>query len=236
MHISRRIFRSMPASWRFTALSLWEMTKATHTVYSQNGEDLILQHLFRSKINGFYVDVGAHHPKRFSNTFALYKKGWIGINIDANPISIKFFNVFRRKDINVCVGVDTMKGHLDFYRFADPAVNTFSKEEADRLKARTWNTFLGTERVLVEPLNDILAKHLPANQHIDLLNVDVEGLDVEILKSLDWQKYVPQVIVVEDHHFTLATPNQSPVYQLLVGQNYRLQALLNFSLVFVRAT
>ena len=63
--------------------------------YSQEGEDLVLRKIFKKQDKGFYVDVGAHHPKRFSNTFLLYKKGWNGINIDATPGSMKLFNKFR---------------------------------------------------------------------------------------------------------------------------------------------
>ncbi|MFA7355121.1 MAG: SAM-dependent methyltransferase, partial [Sulfurimonadaceae bacterium] len=69
--------------------------------YSQEGEDMILRRLFEQQPNGFYVDVGAHHPKRFSNTYFFYKKGWRGINIDAMPNSMELFNKIRPRDINI---------------------------------------------------------------------------------------------------------------------------------------
>src|SRR5262249_32770188 len=69
--------------------------------YSQEGEDMILNRIFGEKKSGFYVDVGAYHPKRFSNTYFFYKKGWRGINIDAMPGSMKPFNAKRNRDINV---------------------------------------------------------------------------------------------------------------------------------------
>ena len=40
--------------------------------FSQEGEDLVLQRLIGIKSNGFYVDIGAHHPYRFSNTYKFY--------------------------------------------------------------------------------------------------------------------------------------------------------------------
>ena len=67
--------------------------------YSQEGEDMILRRLFEKQKTGFYVDVGAHHPKRFSNTFFFYKKGWSGINIDAMPNSMRLFDKIRPRDI-----------------------------------------------------------------------------------------------------------------------------------------
>jgi hypothetical protein len=53
--------------------------------YSQEGEDMVLYRTFETVKEGFYVDVGAHHPDRFSNTYKFYKQGWRGINIDAMP-------------------------------------------------------------------------------------------------------------------------------------------------------
>src|SRR5574341_354761 len=84
--------------------------------YSQEGKDMILRRIFGNVENGFYVDVGAYHPKRFSNTFYFYKKGWSGINIDAMPGSMKFFTKMRSRDINYrSCGIERKKG-IDFLR------------------------------------------------------------------------------------------------------------------------
>src|SRR5580658_8816405 len=69
--------------------------------FSQEGEDMILASFFEGKKNGFYVDVGAHHPKRFSNTHHFYIRGWRGINVDATPGSMKLFRRTRPDDINI---------------------------------------------------------------------------------------------------------------------------------------
>lgn len=73
--------------------------------YAQQGEDLILREMLAYAQSGFYVDVGAHHPFRFSNTYLFYKQGWRGINIDAMPGSMKLFDRFRPRDINIQCGV-----------------------------------------------------------------------------------------------------------------------------------
>jgi hypothetical protein len=73
--------------------------------YGHSGEDLVLDRLLNGKRMGFYIDVGAHHPTRFSNTYLFYKKGWSGINIDANPKSMELFNRRRSRDINIEVGI-----------------------------------------------------------------------------------------------------------------------------------
>ena len=69
--------------------------------YSQEGEDMLLDRFLEDRSVGFYVDVGAHHPKRFSNTYRLYCRGWRGLNIDANPGSMTLFQKLRPRDINV---------------------------------------------------------------------------------------------------------------------------------------
>ena len=102
--------------------------------YSQEGEDMILRRLFEKQQTGFYVDVGAHHPKRFSNTYFFYKKGWKGINIDAMPDSMKPFNKIRPRDINIEKPVSDKKQVLTYYAFNEPALNGFSKELSDERK------------------------------------------------------------------------------------------------------
>ncbi len=63
--------------------------------FSQEGEDMLLRSIFVDKSTGFYVDVGAYHPQRFSNTNHFYLAGWRGINIDAMPGSMEPFHQFR---------------------------------------------------------------------------------------------------------------------------------------------
>jgi len=93
--------------------------------FSQEGEDIILSRLFNDKKNGFYVDVGAHHPFRFSNTYKFYEKGWSGINIEPNPEDFHLFSKYRNRDININAGVGSNDGTLTYFMFNEPALNTF---------------------------------------------------------------------------------------------------------------
>jgi len=95
--------------------------------YSQEGEDLILLRIFEKKRIGFYVDVGAHHPFRFSNTYRFYLRGWRGINIDPMPGSMRLFNKFRKRDINLELAVGENEDTLIYYMFNEPALNTFDE-------------------------------------------------------------------------------------------------------------
>src|SRR5579862_4112028 len=169
--------------------------------YSQEGEDMVIMSFFegKKKYKGFYVDVGAHHPYRYSNTLFFYQRGWRGINIEPTPSVMKLFNIFRRKDTNLNIGITDKKDKLTFYCFNEPALNGFSKEHSEELN-RTSKLYKIIKEIEVEtyPLADVLDKYLPPGQKIDFLTIDVEGFDLIVLKSNNWAKYKPSFILVED--------------------------------------
>ncbi len=165
--------------------------------YSQEGEDMILRRLFEKQIKGFYVDVGALHPKRFSNTFFFYKKGWNGINIDAMPNSMKAFNKMRKRDINIEKPIADKKQVLTYYSFNEPALNGFVKDLSDERDVSGEYFIKSTTNMETATLNEVLDVNLSKNQEIDFLSIDVEGLDFMVLKSLDFNKYKPKVILIE---------------------------------------
>ncbi len=207
--------RFLPVSWHYP---LSEIKRALfgYQTYAQFGEDTVLLELFKNKNDGRYVDVGAHHPYRYSNTYLLYKRGWHGVNIDPNPHTIVLFNKARSGDTNICSGVGRA-GMLTYYRFSDPAVNTFKKSEAEKWRAKSFLKFLGTTDIEIRPLSELV--HGP----VDLLTIDAEGMDLEVLQSYDW-KYYPDVIVIEgddSKHF-------------LVEKGYRLHTVCGASSIFVR--
>lgn len=200
--------------------------------YSQEGEDMILRRLFDNQKTGFYVDVGAHHPKRFSNTYYFYKRGWKGINIDAMPGSMKLFNRVRPNDINIEKAISDRKEVLTYHMFKDPAVNTFNKklsEESVLINKRSIITELEIEAV---PLKNILDKYLPPNQAIDFISIDVEGLDIKVLNSNDWHKYRPRIVLVEDLDLTLSDLVSNDIYKFLSSINYKLIAKTVNTLIY----
>jgi FkbM family methyltransferase len=170
--------------------------------YSQEGEDRVLAALLL-KIrggtdisDGFYVDVGAHHPFRYSNTCFFYKRGWRGINIDAMPGSMAEFRKQRPRDINVESGIGKQVGTSKFYVFNVPALNTFDEALARARCNDVWRV-TQTLDVPIAPLSEILKQHLPKERTIDFLTVDVEGFDLNVLQSNDWKHYRPSVVLVE---------------------------------------
>ncbi|MGN6285698.1 MAG: FkbM family methyltransferase [Afipia sp.] len=190
--------------------------------YSQDGEDMILRRLFEGQRSGFYVDVGAHHPFRFSNTCYFHRLGWRGINIDPNPDAIAAFKQERPSDINLCVGVSDMAGELSYHIFNEPALNTFDENLAAERALSPGYRLIEKRSVLVRRLDDLLREHLPSGQQIDFLSIDVEGLDLAVLNSGDWIQFRPRGLLVEARQRSARALADDPIHAFVEGKGYRL--------------
>lgn len=189
--------------------------------YSQEGEDMVLRRFFENKSKGFYVDIGAHHPKRFSNTYYFYKRGWRGINIDATPGVMGAFNKIRPADINIEAPISSKRQTLTFYMFNEPALNGFSKLLSQQ-RNNTSQAYNITRTIDLDTftLSEILAKHLPKGQPIDFMSIDVEGLDFDVLLSNDWSQFRPKVILVEILSINLDEVLNHEITKLLKSEGY----------------
>lgn len=200
--------------------------------YSQEGEDMILKRLFEGQQKGFYVDVGAHHPRRFSNTYFFYKKGWAGINIEPNPDAFRKFESDRNRDINLQIGISDKRENLVYYMFDESALNTFDE---NIVKSRLSTTNYKLEKkieVAVERLDYILNKFLPFGQIIDFLSVDVEGFDLSVLKSNDWKLYRPKYVLAEALGMSLIASINSDIFTYMESHGYELIAKTYNTLIF----
>lgn len=201
--------------------------------YAQEAEDLVVERLLKGKRDGFYVEVGCHHPYRFSNTFLFYKMGWRGICIDPLPGTKALFNWHRPRDICIEVGVNLHPGQLTYYMFNEPALNTFNKDLAEERNNLKNYRITGQIEIAVESLSDILMK-IEEIPDIDILSVDVEGLDLQVLKSNDWVKFAPRVIIAECLTADLNFIRDDPVVRYLIDLNYRIYAKTGNSIIFNR--
>lgn len=191
--------------------------------YAQEGEDRVLERLFEGKSKGLYVDIGAHHPIRFSNTYLFYKKGWRGLNIDAMPGTKINFNKYRSGDINLELGISKTNEILDYYNFRETALNTFSKELADSYIKGNWelNNII---KIKTYPLKEIFNKYLEQNIKIDFLTMDIEGLELEALQSNDWINFKPQILLIEMLDFDLSNYTGNPIINYLTSVGYKIIA------------
>jgi FkbM family methyltransferase len=193
--------------------------------FSQDGEDIVIAELFDNKLDGFYIDVGAHHPQRFSNTYSFYLKGWKGINIDAMPGSMNIFNVLRPNDINLEIPISDQSEILTYYEFDESALNSFSLPLSQQRVDETDYRIVAETQLQTQTLAEVLDKYVSPAQTIDFLSVDVEGLDYQVIKSNNWDKYKPKVVLIEDLDLNcLKNIGTSKICSFLEKKGYTLAA------------
>ena len=200
---------------------------------------MIIERLCKQKgsnTTGFYVDVGANDPDRLSNTKRFYKMGWSGINIDANPNSIRRLSDARPRDINLNVGVSDYRGTCLFYVMFPPTVSTFDPKSCARAK-KLGCKLLTTLSVETMPLREIFDKYWPTDREVDFLSIDIEGLDVEAVESNDWSKYRPKVICIEAptiYHHDIPKQNSCRLVKYFDAVDYDLAYHNGMDAFFVR--
>lgn len=191
--------------------------------FSQEGEDRILIDYFMDRYGndykGCYVDLGAHHPIRFSNTYLLYKHGWSGVNIDATPGSMIPFNKIRKRDINLEIGITKEGNDIEFYTFDEGALNTF---DSNMVKYYEEKGYRLKEKVMIHTDNimNILGNQglLDDKKKVDLFDIDIEGLDNIIIEDIDWNRFRPTVVMAEVD----LRKNEIILNAVLVKAGYRL--------------
>lgn len=189
--------------------------------FSQEGEDLILARVFETQPQGFYVDVGAHHPTKFSNTHYFYLRGWHGINIDATPGSMAAFRKSRPRDINIETAIAEQQTKLAFHIFNDPALNTFDSALAKERDGVAHYRIVEIREIATRTLAQVLRKHASDQKKIDFMSIDVEGWDLAVLRSNDWRSFSPTYVLVEDFSTeTIEESLRSPMTAFLGSVGY----------------
>ncbi|HVW50277.1 MAG TPA: FkbM family methyltransferase [Trinickia sp.] len=206
------------------------ITRVARLYYSQFGEDAVLREIISPACNkGIYVDVGAYHPIKFSNTYALHKRGWRGINIDMDPIKIEAFKLARASDVNICAAISSEKTVKQAYNFSKYGLtSTLDPETA----AAEGQAPVSVRNVETTTLDDVLEHSRYSNQEIDLLSIDAEGHDYHVLRSINLERYKPKIIIVESVSFSIRDVMNSEIYQYLEKYGYRLISWTHISLIF----
>lgn len=199
--------------------------------YAQEGEDLVMDRLLNKK-KGFYIEVGCHHPFRFSNTYYFYRKGWKGICIDPMPGTKKSFSKWRPRDFSIEMGISNAPSTLEYYMFNEPALNTFDKDIAIERDGLRSYKLISTKEIHTDTLASILEEHC-SPKDIDILSVDAEGMDLVVLKSNDWKKFKPTLIVAECLKTKLTDLAQNEVVIYLNTLNYEPYAKTGNSVIFI---
>jgi FkbM family methyltransferase len=196
----------------------WVMRYGTRS-YSQEGEDIFLNKIFLNRRRGFYVDIGAHHPVQFSNTYLFYGRGWHGINVDPLPGSRQLFDWRRPRDTNLEIGIGSASGALPFYVFDNAVLSTFDPAERD-VSLRRGYRIVSTLQIEVERLDAVLGRHLLAGRQIDFMSIDVEGREVDVVESNDWNRFRPKIVCLEILNASIFEIQNLALTKLLTEKGY----------------
>lgn len=196
--------------------------------YSSYGEDSILNGIIKRlswimQENLFdqntYIDIGSFHPVKESNTYFLYKMGWAGTLVDPNSYFNVLIHELRPYDIIHNCAVDVTSGLKDFYMFGNTdSSNTLSKPFADR-KTESQHTEIGwTAQVQSKTIDEIVQTHIDYfNKTPFLLNIDIEGLDLDVVKTYSNNIRIP-FIMIEDDSMQIFT--NSPIRECMEAMGY----------------
>jgi FkbM family methyltransferase len=222
--------RTKSARKHFVDIS--EMTNLDNPVsvsWSQAGEDIALLAIIGDLKKGTYVDIGAHHPSRFSVTRHLYQIGWRGINVEANPSLMKAFVDQRPEDTNICAAVGFAK-EFKLTTFAEPAISTVSKQWSGKFINEGW-AIRDEINVPGITLREIYEQFFES-RGIDLLAIDAEGSDLEVLQSLSLETLekprFPRWLLLEAAP-PVSNALQTPAVNLAIIHGYEPQMILAMS-------
>jgi len=227
----------MKVSWRVKR-ALWPMIvtrfpQGVNVTYSQFGEDRILTWLLAGDVHaGSYMEIGAYDPIMLSNTYGLYCKGWRGTTVEPDPRRAARFRAFRSGDMHLELGVVPEPGaSIRYYCFERDTHNTFDIEMAERYKQEGMRL---VEECVIPTISmvQLMERHYQQFGSLEVLSIDVEGLDDALLRANDWQSYRPKILIFECHEMTPRNVASHPVNLYLEERGYFAVATCGPSHVF----
>jgi len=204
--------------------------------YSQAGEDAVLRFLFNDKkINNIrYLEIGTNIPDFGNNTYLFYKSGSRGVCVEADKTLIPQIRKLRPGDtvINAGVAVSNDK-EADFYIFESSGINTFDKAEAEKRAAMGTYKIKEVTQVPLLNINTIIEQNF--KKCPDLLSIDIEGFDLDVLKSIDYARFQLPVICAEtctysENHIRKKDPS---IANFMLGTGYEIYADTYINTIFV---
>ena len=195
----------------------WWLRGTLKGSFAQHGEDRFLLEYFGIRV-GCYIDVGANHPYKLSNTYLLYRKGWRGINIEPIPALHGKIARKRPQDLNLNIGIGRERGSMTFYEMHPNVLSTFNREVQEALvrtgQARLRNTY----EVPIRSVTDVYREYM-SGADLDLLLIDTEGFEMDVLNGIDWDLFRPKLIVIETTTLS-GLGGKTDIARLLEQQHY----------------
>jgi hypothetical protein len=211
-----------------------EELRAMRVSYSQFGEDLVVRNHFTGDFDnstGRFIDVGAFHPFKYSNTTLLSQLGWRGINIDCDPVKISRFEKLRPRDENICAALAEAPREMVWLEYPEALTNRIADPREKYLLSVCGEKPLKVTPIRVTTLTHVIEQSAFRAQHFHYLNVDCEGQDLSVLKGLDFSGYSPELITVE----ALSKKAQTELTEFLERFGYQLTDIVRLTLFFRKA-
>ena len=197
--------------------------------YSQFGEDVVLRDLLKDKPPGIYVDVGCYHPKKFSNTYYLKRRGWHGINVDLDEEKIDCFRLARPNDHNVLSAVSSQSGSINVYRQRSFDLGT----TVEKSMTEGWDAgSFSIQKIQAATLTEIIENSPFAGSTVDLMSIDVEGHDFAVLQTLNLNLVRPKIIIIETFFDSVEDVLASELYDHFAKHDYQFFNWVRHSLFF----
>jgi FkbM family methyltransferase len=211
-----------------------ELPDGTNFSFAQQGEDLVASSLLGAIgiTKPSYMDIGAYDPIRSNNTYLFYRRGGRGLLVEPN---VALTDKLRRKRpgdavLVAGIGIDDTP-EADYYVLSDDQLNTFDKEQVERLTRETTTKLIKVVKMPLININRVMAEHFGSTAP-DYLSIDIEGLDFAVLKTLDFARFRPKVICAET--LITATLRHNPdTLALMAEKGYELRGMTHPNALFV---
>jgi FkbM family methyltransferase len=167
----------------------------TFVSHGQNREDVVLWRALSAVGVGRYVEVGGNDPVIYSITRSFYDRGWAGLVVEPEPQFAAQQRAQRPRDVLVEAAITSSEGPVVLQRFAGTGLSTL---DASIGQGHEESGFERDElSVPGKRLDTVLAEHGFDRGDVHFLVVDVEGLEADVLSTVDLASWRPWILVVE---------------------------------------
>ena len=156
---------------------------------------------FDNKTSGYFVEIGAYDGYSWSNTWGLAEAGWKGIYVE--PVHEHAEKCRERHKCNRVITIECAisdtEGQVKLW--LDPKTNVSATIDEETVAVSPWEFRYNPGKYILVPsmtLDKLLSVYIVPSG-FDLLVIDVEGAELHVLDGFDWHKWLPKMIIIEDH-------------------------------------
>lgn len=199
--------------------------------YSQDGQDKFLyEEIFKDKKNGFFVEIGANDGVTLSNTKFFEDMGWEGVCVEPLPKSFEKLKLNRKCACHNKV-ISNLDGEVEFLKIdgysemLSGILNKYDTRHLERVN-RELKTYGGNKEII--KIESVKFSNLITEKNIDYISIDVEGSEMDIIKSIDFNKHNIYCISVENNY------GEKNIEDYLNGFGYKLIKVVGADNFFIK--